>query len=332
MTKPYFSIIVPIYNIKEYINECIDSILDQTYPNFELILVDDGSTDGCDKICDTRKGEDDRIIVIHKPNGGLVSARKAGAEVAHGDYIICIDGDDWVDENLLTEASDIINKSDPDLISFGYYEAYGEDYHAIIYNESKKYNRNEISKEIFPALIYPSREEKFPNNIWAKVFKRELYLECQTSVNDYISMGEDTACVVPYVAKCNSIYMSDKCMYYYRQNEKAMTKVKKPLPWISPKLIDSLLREKLSICKYDFTPQICARTLHAVFNVGASQFYGDDAFPSVQRQIQKHYSEMYIRKACDGTALSNLRSRFIYITVKHKLVYVLFVYSRIRKK
>ena len=92
-----FSIIVPVYNTKPYLRKCIDSILDQSYKDFELILVDDGSTDGSSDICDEYSSSDNRVTVIHKTNEGAASARKTGLQVAIGEYVLCIDSDDYVD-------------------------------------------------------------------------------------------------------------------------------------------------------------------------------------------------------------------------------------------
>ena len=91
-----FSIIVPIYKVEPYVHKCIDSIVDQSYEDFELILVDDGSPDNCPKICDEYADKDKRIHVIHKKNGGLVSARNAGLKAATGEYVLYVDGDDWL--------------------------------------------------------------------------------------------------------------------------------------------------------------------------------------------------------------------------------------------
>lgn len=96
-----FSVIVPIYNVEKYLRKCIDSILKQTYRNFELILVDDGSPDECPNICDEYAKNDKRIKVIHKENEGLVAARNTGIKEAVGDYICYVDGDDWISEVLL---------------------------------------------------------------------------------------------------------------------------------------------------------------------------------------------------------------------------------------
>ena len=115
-----FSVIVPIYNIEKYIRRCIDSVLLQSFTDFELILVDDGSPDSCGAICDEYAKKDERIKVIHQENGGLVSARQAGIKAASGDYIFHLDGDDAVLPDALESAYKIICDTDADIVSFSY--------------------------------------------------------------------------------------------------------------------------------------------------------------------------------------------------------------------
>ena len=99
--QPLISVIIPVYNVQNYLKECLDSVCRQTYQNIEIILVNDGSTDKCNQICRDYHKNDNRIKLIEKPNGGLVSARKAGIQQANGAYIAFVDGDDWVDDNFL---------------------------------------------------------------------------------------------------------------------------------------------------------------------------------------------------------------------------------------
>lgn len=106
------SIIVPIYKVKEYLDECINSIIKQTYSNIELILVDDGSPDECPKMCDEWAMKDDRIKVIHKKNGGLSSARNAGLDMAQGEYISFVDSDDFICQNALLDLYDRIKNDE----------------------------------------------------------------------------------------------------------------------------------------------------------------------------------------------------------------------------
>ena len=114
-----FSVIVPIYKVEKYLNKCIDSILKQTFQDFELILVDDGSPDKCPKICDEYAKKDKRVRVIHKENAGLVAARNTGIKEAKGDYICYVDGDDWISENLLqTVWSKAVSKYDVEMVVY----------------------------------------------------------------------------------------------------------------------------------------------------------------------------------------------------------------------
>ena len=120
-SMPRFSIIVPIYNVEAYLVECVESILVQTFENYELILVDDGSPDNCSAICDQYAAKDPRIQVIHKKNGGIVSARKAGTRQSRGQYILHVDGDDRIEEGMLSRIDSLIRQYDePDIVSFGY--------------------------------------------------------------------------------------------------------------------------------------------------------------------------------------------------------------------
>ena len=115
-----FSVIVPIYNVQKYLNRCIDSVLSQTFEDYELILVDDGSLDECGAICDEYANMNEKIKVIHKDNGGLVSARQAGIRIATGDYVFHLDGDDAILPDALESAYEIIQKHRPDIVSFSY--------------------------------------------------------------------------------------------------------------------------------------------------------------------------------------------------------------------
>lgn len=119
------SIIVPVYKVEPYINQCIDSILTQSYKNFEVILVDDGSPDQCPRICDDYTNKDSRIKVVHKMNGGLSSARNAGIDIASGDYIAFIDSDDyWDDTDAIKKCVDVCETKMPDVILYGFKKFY----------------------------------------------------------------------------------------------------------------------------------------------------------------------------------------------------------------
>ena len=123
---PVVSVIVPIYNAQKYLGKCVESILLQTYQNMEILLIDDGSTDGCFDICEKYASEDERIRVIHKPNGGLVSARKAGAKEATGDYVICVDADDWIEPNYIEALMNVQRRTRVEMVAADLYFDIGD--------------------------------------------------------------------------------------------------------------------------------------------------------------------------------------------------------------
>lgn len=155
-----FSVIVPIYKVEKYVRKCIESILSQTYEDYELILVDDGSPDNCPSICDEYAEKDRRIIVIHKSNGGLVSARNIGVQTASGDYICYVDGDDWIQNNFLeTIYNRGISQDNPDMVVFGALRQY-ENHQVKIPAGAPEglYIKERLKTDIYPYMIYDCRK------------------------------------------------------------------------------------------------------------------------------------------------------------------------------
>lgn len=260
-----FSIVVPCYNVEEYIGKCIESILMQTYRDFELILVDDGSTDKTSEIIKYYAEKDNRIKSIYKENGGLTSARKAGTEFAIGEYIVPIDGDDWIDNNYLKYFKNKIEKCYPDILSCGQIKA------------------GNVMKEIFPEKIngrygFFIKEElekylyldlfAFNPNLCSKVIKRSIYSKYQILLDNKVSMGEDSAILYPCLVEANSLYIIDKCLYYYRFNPNSMTNQRKKIrSWDNAILRIEHLKNCLPKEKYNFEVQLSCAAVHSITNV-----------------------------------------------------------------
>lgn len=327
-----YSIIVPIYNVDLYLEECIESILRQTYQLFELILVDDGSTDRCPEICDNYQTLDNRILVIHKPNGGLVSARKAGISIASGDYAICVDSDDWIALNYLSVINDIIEKHNPDIVCFDYIEVTADGEHERRNSYRKGYySRENLLQEVFPSLIHTEEGASFPPAIWAKVYRMDLYKAEQLAVEDGIKIGEDVACTIPCIAKAESLFNLDRSLYYYRRNDISMTKNRKPFRWDGPELIYLHHKSRLDKLDTDFMPQIERRTIHALLNVVKTQFYRKESYSTLSREIREHLELPIYRSALTkgmfkkGTAMS-----FFQFCLRNKILGPIFLLSKIR--
>ena len=199
------SIIVPIYNIEGYIRECIDSILAQTYPDFELILVDDGSPDNCGRICDEYAEKDVRIKVIHKENGGLTSARNAGLSVAKGDWIMHVDGDDWIEPDMIESLIEAANITEADLV-FGDHMKYGPsagNHKLPTWSNDKK---DSMSRYIAYSMT----------TIWGSIAKRSLYTEHCLKSPDGVSYCEDFHLIVRLCHYAKKIANVHRPFYHYR--------------------------------------------------------------------------------------------------------------------
>lgn len=226
MNSIKISVIVPIYGIEKYLPKCIESILDQSFKDFELILVDDGSPDNCPEICDTYAEKDSRINVIHKVNGGLLSARKAGLEVANGDYISYVDGDDWVDKYYLDTLYKLAITNNADLTVTGHFREFNGKIETVKPSNPGIYNEFEIKSSILPNAIFNGQfcEHGMTTYVWNKLFKKDILKSVLYDVHNDILMGEDAAITYSYLAISQSLVISKIPLYYYRQRHDSIVK------------------------------------------------------------------------------------------------------------
>lgn len=216
------SIIVPVYNVDQYLEECIDSIVNQSYRNIELIIVDDGSTDNCAEIMDSYANKDERIIVIHKQNGGLVSARKAGISVASGDYIFNVDGDDSIVTDCIQKLVDIVECEKADIVTSAAYDGIN------ILKDSLPtgvYNNDERLKILWSNMLAANGFYSFGilPFIWGKLFKKDILYRHQMMVDERISVGEDVACTYSALLDAKCVVVTHMVNYMYRRREDSLT-------------------------------------------------------------------------------------------------------------
>ncbi len=200
------SVIVPIYNTEKYLHRCIDSILTQTFTDFELLLIDDGSTDTSGEICDRYAVEDNRIQVFHKDNGGVSSARKIGIMNAKADFICFVDADDYLLNNALQTLLSVYEKGD-EIIIGGCFE-----------------NVNISCLEYVRGLL----ENKIPWGLWSKLFKRSLFDEKVSSISRYFNIGED---LIMQLMLSHNVNGNIKCIkdvvYFLYDNPQSVTHTRK---------------------------------------------------------------------------------------------------------
>ncbi len=222
----FFSVIVPVYKVEDYLHDCIKSVLNQTFDDFELILVDDGSPDKCPQICDDYAKTDNRVKVVHKENGGLASARRAGIKVAEGEYVYNLDSDDFIEIDTLEYAYNKIIETKCDIVTFAYNWVKNGRTINVTDDclEEGFYSRQDIEKYVMPKILMDKNMEHTSYYLSGKVVKRELLLPYQLDVSEKISLGEDLCCSLPCTINANSIFISKKITYFYSVRNSSLSK------------------------------------------------------------------------------------------------------------
>lgn len=225
MEKVLISVVVPIYKVESYLERCINSIVNQTYKNLEIILVDDGSPDNCPAICDEWAKKDSRIKVIHKENGGLMAAWIDGLECATGDYVYFIDSDDWIEEFSIKDYVDVIIQYKPDAIINDYY----------ISSENVKNKKQALVYDKIGYIVgddfiefkskYLSNSINFTYYRWNKIFKRKILLDNVQFCDTSISVFEDINIIFATMLDIKNLYIMQKPGYNYFVRENSMIRV-----------------------------------------------------------------------------------------------------------
>lgn len=210
------SVIVPVYNTSKYLKKCVASLTSQTYHNLEIILVDDGSTDGSGAICDELAEFDSRIVVIHKTNGGPTSAMKSGTFASHGEYLNYIDSDDWVDINMIEEMVNCLQGSNKEIISSDYVIEKDSGEKTYCYQGLRPgiYERTDIESKVIPCLLgYENR--RIIMSRCMKLISRQLILDNIHYTDDSVLMGDDMTVLLPTIMDAERIVIMDHKAYYH---------------------------------------------------------------------------------------------------------------------
>lgn len=326
---PLFSLITPIYKVEKYLPHCIESMINQTFEDIEIILIDDGSPDGCPKICDEYAAKDNRIKVVHKENGGLVSARQAGSGQVTGEFTINVDGDDWIALDYCEKMAQIIKKYHPDVVMCGHYNAY-EDKNVVNPLPYRKgyYSREDIEKDILPILLQDEYGHSFRLSLWAKATESCLQQQ-QQLVDVVVNIGEDVACMAPCIFHSKSIYIMDECLYYYRQNPTSMTKGGKVYAWDGPEIRGKHLERQIDMDFGNMRQQVYRSVTHALFNVAKSQFNRTDLKPSeIKRDIRKHMQIPYYNEAIRKSRFCGFKANMMKYSLQFRMVFLINALNR----
>lgn len=239
MSEPKISVIVPIYKAEKYVRRCIDSILAQTFEDFELLLIDDGSPDNSGKICDEYSHKDSRIRVVHKENGGVSSARQCGLYYARGEYIIHADPDDWIDEDMYEEMYNEAIHREADLVICDFKFEYSNSKSLTVFQDFEQLNSLSVLKKIYQCMY---------GCCWNKLVKRSCIINYNIQFPKELFYGEDlyvNTCLLSHPIKI--AYVS-KPFYHYDQIMNQNSLIRRPLEqlFLQSKLLYTLLEKNIS--------------------------------------------------------------------------------------
>lgn len=222
--EPYkISIIVPVYNAENYLKKCVDSLVNQTYRNLEIVLVDDGSGDSSGRLCDEYAKEDSRVLAVHKQNGGLVSAWKRGVSESSGQFLCFADSDDWVDLTMIEEMAAHLTGQEREIVASDYVIERQEGGEFVWQQLSPgEYLEQDVREKVIPNLL--GRERRYVTiSRCMKLIGRKLVEENQKYSDPSVVMGEDMMLMLPSLIDCKRLFVMDhKAYYHYRHVKESM--------------------------------------------------------------------------------------------------------------
>ena len=281
------SVVVPVYNVKAYLDECLTGIVNQSYTDIDIIVVDDGSTDGSEKMCDEWAGKDSRIKVIHQKNGGLSAARNTGIEASTGRYIFFVDSDDYVETDAVQTLYEcaVRNRSD---LTIGHGKWVSEDGTPIGHEEAETEEERVISKEEFWCEFCDNHDFVVA---WSKLYKRELFDTVKFPVG---KINEDFGIARHIIEQTETIACTNKTIYNYRVRQGSIVRS----PFTEKNLY--LIGERLNLLKYilgkDFSSQskyyVCRRQFpDAMDGIGKGFKYLDTKDAGIKKILTDYYNE-----------------------------------------
>ena len=328
------SVIVPVYNVEKYLNRCIDSILNQTFKQIEIILVDDGSTDNSPIICDEYCSRYENIKVIHKENNRVAAARNDGIKIATGKYIALVDSDDWIEPNMLEEMYNKAEEFHTDITMCDLKKVGVESEYTVSQPiREGYYDRSMIEVELFPCLIMFENIE-FPPTIsnCTCLFRREFLIENDLFYDEDIHYCEDSIFGSKAMYNANGFYyMKNRYFYNYFYNPNSTTSTCNMKKWDSYLIINQRLKEYFKDSKFDFSRQIKINMLYFTLNflgeIGKSDLvYGKKKELCKQIFYQKEVVSIFINFKLPSV---NYKLKIILLIIKYKMsnLYSKLLYS-----
>lgn len=314
------SIVVPIYNVEKYLNKCVDSLINQTYKNIEIILVDDGSTDSCPQICDEYIQRDNRIKVIHKKNGGLSSARNVGIKEANGSYLLFVDSDDYIEYNTCKELIECLKKENVDIIQFKKRVFSENEILNDIENASTNYLDYKVYSNIEAYDIYMNNGE-FTREAWDKLYSKNLFNDIEYPVG---RLAEDLATTYKLITKAKKIGLLNRELYNYLVRKNSIMGQK------SIKLMEDTCRAHLEIYNFNeiYNKKYLKNSITNYYN-NLVKLYCRLHMENIEQNIDKINE---IKQILDSIRIKelNAKGQIVYILLKfNKSLFFKMIYKKI---
>lgn len=320
--NPKLSIIVPVYNAEDHLQRCLDSILKQTFRDFEVILVNDGSRDNTKQICDENVALDDRVKVIHKVNGGTSSARNEGLKIASGDYVGFVDSDDWLEPEMYQVMYEKAEKHDVDLVISDYKRVF-ENYSYEVIQPIREgyYEKQDMLREYFPCLLM--REDiDYPPTIsnWACLFRKKLLADHDIWYDTGTKYNEDFLFGAKAAYQANSMYhLKDHYNYNFYFNPYSTTAVYNTDKWdINLHVFRQAKAYFGNVPDFDFSRQLKAVMIFFSFNAINEIGKSKDGFIWRYNEIKAILKHDCLREAFSGYTFPRVDRKMSLLLFCHK--------------
>ncbi len=281
MAKPLISVILPIYNIEQYLPRCMESLEKQTYPNMEILMVDDGATDGCSALCDAYAAKDSRIIALHKENGGLSDARNYGIEHATGEYITCIDPDDYVDDDYVEYLYNLIDKYGTGMAICQHRVHYDNGDVKELGVDPDGQGVLDEALTCHDAIKRMCYHDVIDTSAWAKIYKRELFESVQYPKG---KIFEDIGTTYALMLQCDTIAVGYESKYNYMFHMNSIVNGSfSPRKFDMLEMTDKMGKEVLKVFP-DLKQAVRRRRVYARFST-LNQMLGTEEYPKERERI-----------------------------------------------
>ena len=308
MLNPLISVIVPVYKVEQYLRRCIDSIIAQTYDNFEIIIIDDGSPDNCPQICDSYKEKHPRTIVIHQKNQGLSAARNKGIDTAHGDYITFIDSDDWISTEYLSELYSSIKETSSDIAIVNHKQV--TDF--PIKTPENKCAIKQFSRQEALFELIAKQNQPFVISC-GKLYRKELFNDIRFPTG---KCHEDEFTSHLLINKASKIVYSNRTLYFYYQRTDSITQGNHILDVIEA--FESRLKFTISHNIKDLIPYAASNLCWKYLNYCYKKYLNKEEYKQILDKTKEYRSLMRFRKATDFVLFLFLQHPKLYFFIKNR--------------